>query len=70
MIFSDAKAVVVPFGKFAGKTIDQIGEADAGLLWLDWLRGQQVKSPLLRQALDVYLTDKTIAAEVERLVRR
>lgn len=70
MIFSDAKNVVVPFGKFCGQTIDKIAETDEGLLWLDWLHGQEIRSPRLREAVTIYMADKTIAAEVQRLTRR
>lgn len=70
MTFDEAKTTVVPFGKFAGQAIDQIAETDAGLLWLDWLRGQPVRKSSLREALVVYLDDRGIAADLARLVGR
>ena len=66
--FEKAKEVVVPFGKYKGQTIDKIATEDRGLRWLDWLHGQEIKSPRLREALDVYLSDTAIQAELRAVL--
>jgi len=68
--FRIAADTVIPFGKFAGKTIDQIGTPDEGLLYLDWLRGQRPTDLKIRAAVSTYLDDPTIAACLQKLVRR
>jgi hypothetical protein len=70
MTFTDAKNVLIPFGEYEGKTLDKAAETDDGLRWLDWAAGIEIKSPRFKEALTVYLGDKTIAAEVARLVPR
>lgn len=71
MAFGDAKNTVIRFGKqYKFMTIDKIAESDAGLLWLDWLRGQDWVYAPLSTALEVYLTDKGIAADLKKLVDR
>lgn len=70
MTFSEAKLSVMPFGQYRGKTLDQIGSTDKGLLYLDWLRGQGVKSEPLATALSTYLDDATIAKDLAGLVRQ
>lgn len=40
--FSAACAFVMPFGEHKGKTLARIGSNDAGLKYLDWLRGQTI----------------------------
>jgi hypothetical protein len=72
MKFSDASRYVMPFGQHIGKTLDQIGSTDAGLLYLDWLRGeketQRQGGPLIN-ALSCYLDDPTIAGDLAKMVR-
>lgn len=70
MTFSEAKFSVMPFGQHRGKTLDQIGSTDKGLLYLDWLRGQGVRSEPLATALSTYLDDATIAKDLAGLVRQ
>ena len=74
--FRDARDHVIPFGRYAGKTIDHIARTDRGLLWLQWLYDERrdklegttrVPSANERETngcLHVYLTDQTIAREV------
>ncbi len=67
--FRLAADTVIPFGKYAGKTIDQIGTPDEGLLYLDWLRGQRPPDLKIRAAIEKYLDDPTIS-ECLRKIRR
>lgn len=76
--FRAAAAHVLPFGKFSGNTIDRVAESDAGLLYLDWMRGElvagrlvarQSEQPALINALAVYLEDPAIAGDLAKLVR-
>jgi hypothetical protein len=69
--FAEAKGARVPFGKHAGRTIDDVAGSDDGLLYLDWLRDQDFSSPRcvrFGEALEAYLSDPTIARELEGLV--
>jgi hypothetical protein len=72
MPFADAKKFRLTFGKHKLKTIDQIAESDAGLKYLDWLRGSLNERCLDWQtytldALDAYLSDPTIARELGKV---
>ena len=74
MEFSEAKITLMPFGKYKGKTIDQIAETDSGLRYLDWLRGEMAKDPkknkgriILYEAMCTYLGDPAIGRELENL---
>lgn len=58
----------IPFGKYKGRSIDQIAESDEGLLYLDWLIGQEWLKAELRRDLQAYLDQPTIKAEVKRLL--
>lgn len=74
--YSEAKAHVIPFGRYGGRTIDDIAKTDRGLLWLDWLyhdrwdkrvgttRTQSANERETNGCLHVYLNDVTIAKEV------
>ncbi len=64
-----AAATVVPFGQFNGMTIDKIAETDDGLRYIDWLSGEEIRRPVLREAIHVYVSDKTIAKEIGNLER-
>lgn len=76
--FRAAAAHRIPFGKYSGQTIDHVAESDAGLLYLDWMRGELVagrlvarqdEQPELINALAVYLEDAAIAGDLARLVK-
>lgn len=76
--FRAAAAHVLPFGNFSGNTIDRVAESDAGLLYLDWMRGElvagrlvarQSEQPALINALAVYLEDPAIAGDLAKLVK-
>jgi uncharacterized protein (DUF3820 family) len=69
--YKEAAAIKMPFGKYAGKTMDETAETDEGLLYLDWLRGERERSPRpdrIQEALSVYLNDPTIASELNNAI--
>lgn len=67
MTFSDAKEIRMPFGKFKGTSLNKIAETDDGLLYLDWLRGEKIYDRRLRSAVEAYLDDPAIKAELAKL---
>lgn len=67
--FAKSRDYEMPFGKHRGKTLDKIAETDEGLLYLDWLSGE-VAGGTTKDALTAYLSDKTIEADVQKLVRK
>lgn len=79
MEFGNAKHFVITFGKYkhrpkTERTLDAIAATDEGLLYLDWLRGSLHErcedwQEELRGALDVYLADAAIAAELRSLLQ-
>jgi hypothetical protein len=69
MTFCEAAHFRMPFGKHIGETLDAIAEADDGLEYLDWLRGQrQGRHEPIDEALAAYLDDPAIAREVRDLL--
>lgn len=73
--FRRAANTVVPFGKYAGRMIDDIARTDQGLRYLDWLRGEREREErrlgnqtALTQALATYLDDPTIVRELAKAV--
>ena len=71
--FREAALFKMPFGKYKDKTLDEIGESDPGLKYLDWLRGQkddngdEPDTNDVHGALTVYLDDATIKKELTKL---
>lgn len=76
MDIDQAKNVPILFGKYSGKTIDQIATDDEGLRYLDWLRGDMMNKTLygsrvaFYEALCVYLDDPTISRELDDALGR
>ena len=71
MDFTDAQKFVMPFGKYKGQTLDQIAESDAGLKYLDWMRGERHlarKATDLDAALAIYLDHPSIAADLQGIL--
>lgn len=58
-----AGGFTVHFGKFAGKTINEIAMTDEGLVWLDWAAGKV--QPPARDKIREFVADPTIQAEIE-----
>ena len=50
--FTDACGFVMPFGKYKGQTLGRIGSSDSGLLYADWLVGQEWVHGPLKAALE------------------
>lgn len=63
--FKAAQTFVLKFGTHRDKPIDVAAETDEGLLYLDWLRGQEWVREPLKTHLRNYLSDKTIKKELE-----
>lgn len=68
MNFKEASKYRIPFGKFKGKTIDQVASSDDGLRYLDWLIGEGKLYGDLKDALETYMSDEVIQKEIERIV--
>lgn len=73
MEYRAAATTVMPFGKYQGQTLDRIAEKDAGLRYLDWLRGERQADEkrlefqtTLTEALCTYLEDPTIKSELQK----
>ncbi len=67
MTFKEAQEFVLTFGKYEDEALDDIASTDDGLLYLDWLAGEQIMDSELRLALHVYLSDICIQKELEDL---
>jgi len=68
MTFSQAQQFTMPFGKHRNLALDTIAETDEGLRYLDWMRGNVNVYGQLKEALDVYLTDPDIRAELVKVI--
>jgi hypothetical protein len=71
MTYKEAAAFVMPFGKNKGRTLDAIATEDAGLTYLDWLRGERAaedKNYDIDKALQAYLNDPSIKKELAALL--
>ena len=68
MEFKDAANTVITFGKHQGKTIDQLGETDEGLKYIDWMNGAGVCDDDVKAAVEVYLNDPTIKSELQKAI--
>jgi uncharacterized protein (DUF3820 family) len=69
MTFLQSRDFKMPFGKYRGKTLDEIASNDEGLRYLDWLYGEtETEAGPVQDALRVYLADPTIAKDLRSLV--
>ncbi len=64
MTVDEARQMVMPFGKYARKTLGEI--ADADIRYIDWLQDAQVRSPQLAEAIAVLGIE--YAREIDRAV--
>jgi hypothetical protein len=62
---SDQGGHVMPSGEHQGKTFDQIASTKEGLLYLDWLVGQDWLRDPLKSALRDYLSNANIQRDIE-----
>lgn len=65
MTFNDARTFPVPFGKYKGKQLQEVGQSDSGLLYLDWMLGLDNLYDKTKDALSAYLLEP----EIEKRVR-
>jgi uncharacterized protein (DUF3820 family) len=70
MTFEQVQVFVLPLGKYKGQELDKVAETDEGLLYLDWLCGQDWVHGGLKLALEVYLGDPGIKKDLDDLVAR
>ena len=69
MTYDYAKHFKMPFGKYKGRTLDNIAQTDDGLLYLDWLSGQEIfENKALEEALKDYLSNEAIQKDLNELV--
>lgn len=68
MDFTSACAFTMPLGKHKGKTLARIGANKEGLLYLDWLVGQDWVNGRLREALETYLKHPSIAMQIDSAI--
>ncbi len=74
MDFKEAKEFVMPFGKYKGRTIDDVASDDEGLRYLDWISGVDlfmgisvsIQSNFIN-AVTTYLFDPAIKKELDNL---
>ncbi len=69
--FKEARVFELTFGRHKGSYLDRVAETDSGLRYLAWLKGAKeaegkTDTPLYRN-LAAYLSDPTIADELERV---
>jgi predicted alpha/beta hydrolase len=67
--FATAAAYVIRFGKYRGKTVDEIASSNGGLRYLDWMRGALHLDFHTANAVCSYLEDPTIAKDLAELVK-
>jgi hypothetical protein len=68
MTFEQSQSYVLLFGKYCGKSLEEVASTDYGLRDLDWLRGQSWVQPSTKEAIDTYLNHGPIARELEQLI--
>lgn len=69
MEFDEAGKVFLPFGQYEDQAIDDVAKTDEGLRYLDWVI-TCVRAPRVKEALQIYLNDPTIAREVEAALEK
>ena len=68
LTFADVQDVVMPLGKYKGRTLDQIASDDEGLRYLDWLVGQEWLKGDLRNCVVAYVNDDAIKSALKALI--
>lgn len=68
MKFKEASEFKMPFGKFKGMSLDNISKDDEGLKYLDYLLGENWVNGKAKLAIEIYLSNPTIAKELKDLL--
>lgn len=64
------ESIRIPFGKYAGKTLDEVSQTDEGLRYLDWMVGLKDLRDPFRRSLIQFVTDPTIQREIEDVLKK
>ena len=62
-----AGGFVLGFGKYRGRSIEQVAGTDDGLRYLDYVVGQDWCFPDTKEAIGLYLAQDHIRRELERI---
>lgn len=65
--FTEARQARMPFGKYQGKTLEEIAMTDDGLMYLDFMRGELLVHAV-RFHIAAFLDDPTIAKDLRDLM--
>lgn len=66
--FEVAKDFIVPWGKYAGQTLDKIAHTDEGLRYIaEFLASDDIRDIKVRKAAQAYINEPTIWKEYEAL---
>ncbi len=66
MTFDEAAGEVIPFGPHKGKKVVEIGSTDEGLIYLDWVRGQDWTHGNINTAVKFFLDDPAIVDDLNK----
>ena len=64
MRFEDAQEFDMPFGKYKGLSIDQVSMTNEGVLYLDWLIGEDLYGTF-QDALESFMEDPMVQRDVK-----
>ncbi len=62
-----AGSVIIPFGKYRGRSIDSVASTDEGMRYLVWLV-DRAGPGRFAVALKAYMADPAVKREVDRIV--
>lgn len=65
LTMEEAGSIVLPFGKFKDKSIDEVASTDDGLKYLDWLLGQAWLRGDMKLGIEVYLSDEAVSRDLQ-----
>lgn len=69
MIF-DPGEYRMAFGKYEGKSLDEIASTKEGLRWLDWAAEAFDPTSSAGAAINMYVTDPQVQREIEEALER
>lgn len=64
----NASEIKLPYGKYRGKTLDEIASTREGLLYLDNMVDEFPRDSYLKKAIKDFLSDPTIQKELDDLL--